>query len=48
QHQRWIDAIVGDAPPEATARDALAGMAIAEAIARSHGRGGQHVSVEAA
>ncbi|MBL8698795.1 MAG: Gfo/Idh/MocA family oxidoreductase [Alphaproteobacteria bacterium] len=48
QHRRWIDALLGDAPPEATARDALAGIEIAEAIARSQARGGQHVPVEAA
>jgi UDP-N-acetyl-2-amino-2-deoxyglucuronate dehydrogenase len=34
-HQRWIDGITGDAPREETARDALGGMLIAEAIARS-------------
>jgi UDP-N-acetyl-2-amino-2-deoxyglucuronate dehydrogenase len=34
-HQRWIDGITGDAPREETAREALGGMLVAEAIARS-------------
>lgn len=46
QHQRWIDGIVGEAPPERTAQDALAGILIAEAIDRSHAAGGVRLAVE--
>ncbi len=48
QHQRWIDGIVGAAPREETAADALAGILIAEAIERSSAGGGARVAVEAA
>ncbi len=47
QHQSWIDGLVGAAPPERTAQDALAGILVAEAIERSSARGGMRVPVEA-
>jgi predicted dehydrogenase len=31
-HRRWIDGLLGRAPPETTAQDALAGIIVAEAI----------------
>jgi hypothetical protein len=33
-HRRWVDGLLGHAPSETTARDALAGMVVAEAILR--------------
>ncbi len=48
QHRRWIEGILGTAPRERTAEDALAGILIAEAIDRSSARNGQHVAVEIA
>jgi predicted dehydrogenase len=47
QHARWLDAIAGAAPPERTAGDALAGILVAEAVARSSAAGGTRVAVEA-
>lgn len=45
-HQRWIDGILGEAPPERTAEDALAGILVAEAIARSAAADGARMTVE--
>lgn len=45
QHQRWIDGITGAAPRENTAEEALAGMAVADAIARSNAAAGARVTV---
>jgi len=46
-HQRWIDGITGDLPREETARDALGGMLVAEAIARSAAAAGATTDVGA-
>jgi predicted dehydrogenase len=46
QHQRWIDGILGVAPRESTAMDALAGILVAEAVVRSAATGGTRVTVE--
>ncbi len=46
-HQRWIDGLTGAAPPERTAEDALAGILVVEAIARSAQSGAARVAVEA-
>jgi predicted dehydrogenase len=46
QHRRWLDGIAGVAPRETTARDALAGLLVAEAIERSAARGGAATEVE--
>ena len=45
-HQRWIDGILGVEPPENTAEDALAGILVAEAIARSAAAAGARKTVE--
>ncbi len=45
-HQQWIDGIVGRTPPARTAADALHGILVAEAIARSAGHGGARTPVE--
>lgn len=45
-HQRWIDGLLGEAPPEPTAEDALAGILVAEAIARSAAADGARMQVE--
>jgi predicted dehydrogenase len=39
-HRRWIDGLLGRAPRETTAADALAGIVVAEAILRSARLGG--------
>jgi predicted dehydrogenase len=39
-HRRWLDGLLGTAPRETTARDALHGLQVADAIARSSDRGG--------
>lgn len=46
-HQSWIDGITGRSKPEATADDALSGMLIAEAIARSSAALGARTKVTA-
>lgn len=46
QHQRWLDGLAGAAPREDTAREALAGILVAEAIARSAASEGRRVAVE--
>lgn len=46
QHQSWIDGLVGRSPRQATARDGLYSLLVAEAIARSAGRGGLVTPVE--
>ncbi|MCM0021686.1 MAG: Gfo/Idh/MocA family oxidoreductase [Tagaea sp.] len=45
-HRRWLDGIRGHAPRETTARDALHGLLVAEAIARSAERQGAVERVE--
>jgi len=45
QHRRWIDGLLGKAEPEETAEDALAGMRIAEALARSSAARGVRTAV---
>lgn len=46
-HRRWIDGLLGDAPPEGTARDALQGIRVSEAIAASATARGARVEVGA-
>lgn len=45
-HQDWVDGLLGRAPRRNTAREALAGLLVAEAIARSAARGGALTPVE--
>lgn len=45
-HRRWLDGLTGARPPETTARDALVGLLIAEAIERSAATGGGACEVE--
>ena len=45
-HQDWIDGLAGRAPRRATAREALAGVLVAEAIAASAARSGAFTPVE--
>ncbi len=45
QHDRWLDGLSGDAPPERTAEDALHGIEVAEAIAASAAADGRRVQV---
>lgn len=47
QHQHWLDGVVGAAPRAATAREALAGILVAEAIERSAAAAGASNAVEA-
>jgi predicted dehydrogenase len=47
-HRRWIEGILGITPPEATAQDALQGIRVSEAIARSAAAGGARVAVASA
>lgn len=47
-HQTWIDGVAGTAPKEDTARDALRGVLVAEAIAKSAGADGALTKVESA
>jgi predicted dehydrogenase len=39
-HQRWIDGLLGRAPPETTSAEALAGIVVAEAVLESARLGG--------
>lgn len=45
-HRRWLDGLNGTKPQETTARDALAGLLIAEAIERSAATDGGAVEVQ--
>jgi myo-inositol 2-dehydrogenase/D-chiro-inositol 1-dehydrogenase len=45
-HQHWIDGLAGRAPKAETAKDALRGMAVVEAILRSAARASSFQSVE--
>lgn len=45
-HQRWLDGLTGAKPKETTARDALSGLLIAEAIERSAAQEGAATQVE--
>lgn len=47
-HQDWVDGLLGRAPRRATAREALAGMLVAEAIAESSAHSGALTAVEEA
>ena len=46
QHERWLDGLAGVLPPEATALEALGGMHVMDAIARSARAGGAQTTVE--
>jgi predicted dehydrogenase len=46
-HGRWIEGLLGRAPREATAREALHGLLVVEAIERSAARGGCREAVAA-
>jgi predicted dehydrogenase len=46
QHDRWLDGLLGAAPPERTATEALAGMLVAEALLRSAQASGRSEAVE--
>ncbi len=45
QHDRWLDGLTGEAPPERTAEDALHGLEVAEAIAASSMADGRRVPI---
>ena len=47
QHAAWLAGVAGDGPRLATARDALHGMRVVEAMMRSNDRSGAQVPVEA-
>jgi predicted dehydrogenase len=47
-HRRWLDGLLGAAPRETTARDALHGLQVADAIARSAARRGATERIEGA
>ena len=46
-HQHWVDGLLGAAPRQSTAYDALAGMVVVEAIAQSASEGGAYTQIKA-